>query len=255
MNSCFPFACSIRNCDDALAAGTDIVENQIQGKLFAAYQALQQKIVPEAHVMVIGYTQFWNAVTNQCDDADWGVLRSNKMDKSKREAMNSLSRAMNEKIGAAVSQLGDPRFVFIDPDTFFEGHRFCEDGIEEPQQDGQARPDLFVHEWYTPLGQFDGAIWDPALDGFWNTISDSVLQELNGFGTNERNFSSAFPDELIQADLTTPNGGLPPKMAAYFKVFHPTQDGHDAIVKAILEKVNAVPNRAGTNMVSLTWGF
>jgi hypothetical protein len=252
MNSCFKGACGTTDCDSALAAGTNIVNTQIQGKLLSTYQALQQKMTSSAHVLVIGYTQFWNADTDQCDSADWGVLRSNLMTKDKRQAMNTLSISMNQKIEAAVSQLNDPRFKFVNPDPFFEGHRFCEDGITEPQQEGQDREDLFIHEWYTPQGQFDGTVLNDTLNGPWNTLEKSILGEAASEGKSSP-LTGAFPKEMLDSGVSIQKaGGLPPKLAGYFKVFHPTQAGHDAILRAIQSKVNAIPNQAGTNMVSST---
>jgi lysophospholipase L1-like esterase len=252
MNSCFKGACGTTDCDSALAAGTNIVNTQIQGKLLSTYQALQQKMTSSAHVLVIGYTQFWNAATDQCDSADWGVLRSNLMTKDKRQAMNTLSISMNQKIEAAVNQLNDPRFKFVNPDPFFEGHRFCEDGITEPQQEGQDREDLFIHEWYTPQGQFDGTVLNDTLNGPWNTLEKSILGEAANEGKSSP-LSGAFPKEMLDSGVSIQKaGGLPPKLAGYFKVFHPTQAGHDAILQAIQSKVNAIPNQAGTNMVSFT---
>jgi hypothetical protein len=164
MNACVTISginpCKTKTCDDALRNGTNIIENEIQTLLVGTYKALQQQMFSGAHVAVIGYPQFWNAATDQCDTADWSVLKDfpNLMLKSKRQAMNNLTVLMNQKIEAAVQELNDPRFSFIDVDPFFEGHRFCEDGITEPQKSGDDRPDLFIHQWHTPTGQFDGAL-------------------------------------------------------------------------------------------------
>jgi hypothetical protein len=177
------------SCIDAIAEAKNILENEIQQTLLGAYQELQRRIIPEAHVLVIGYAQFWNAVTDQCDEADWGILKSGKMDKARRDNMNKLTLQMNEKIEAAVNQLGGSRFIFINPDPFFEGHRFCEEGITEPQRKGDQRPDLFVHKWYTPTEQFDGSDLESVLDGPWNDIADVIQEEIE-VGSNEPTFSS-----------------------------------------------------------------
>jgi hypothetical protein len=67
-----------------------------------------------------------------------------KLKKELRIRMNAMVQAVNKKIEAAVteinSQFARTKILFVDYDREFDGHRFCEPGVAEPDY---ARPDTY----------------------------------------------------------------------------------------------------------------
>ncbi|RYP10750.1 hypothetical protein DL765_008018 [Monosporascus sp. GIB2] len=89
-------------------------------------------------VTVTGYARFFNDVTDDCDEMSFGVwwLLGPKLKKSLRLQMNALVLAVNAKIKSAVDRVNSKfikdRVLFVDYDSEFEGHRFCEENVIEP---------------------------------------------------------------------------------------------------------------------------
>ncbi|RYO76464.1 hypothetical protein DL766_006402 [Monosporascus sp. MC13-8B] len=88
-------------------------------------------------VTVTGYARFFNDVTDDCDEMSFGVWwLGPKLKKSLRLQMNALVFAVNAKIKSAVNRVNSKftkdRVLFVDYDSEFEGHRFCEENVIEP---------------------------------------------------------------------------------------------------------------------------
>lgn len=88
-------------------------------------------------VTVTGYARFFNEETPECDDYSLGVWwRGPKLKRKLRRRMNKMVRDVNSRIRQAIDTINagftDPRVVFVDYDDAFEGHRFCEPNVTEP---------------------------------------------------------------------------------------------------------------------------
>ncbi|CAK7211913.1 hypothetical protein SCUCBS95973_001285 [Sporothrix curviconia] len=114
---------------------------------------------PQFRILVTGYARFFNADTDLCDSCSMSVwwhynnatgIPSNATDttyltKGLRRRMNHLVAGANRKLAAVVEQVNgrfgaassqdqghSPRILFVDYDAAFDGHRFCEPGVAEP---------------------------------------------------------------------------------------------------------------------------
>lgn len=50
----------------------------------------------------------------------------------RRRNINDIVRKLNEVIQAAVKRADQERVLFVNYDKNWDGHRFCEEGVEEP---------------------------------------------------------------------------------------------------------------------------
>lgn len=127
-------------------------------------------------VTVTGYARFFNELTDDCDNTSFGVWWDGwdgpKLTKALRTEMNSLVLAVNAKLrrtieaindnlnnhtnnknnnaGFARDEGGDDEkesifFFFVDYDSAFDGHRFCEPNVTEPDPER-------AHTWFFFVG-------------------------------------------------------------------------------------------------------
>ncbi|KAI9894379.1 MAG: hypothetical protein M1814_003135 [Vezdaea aestivalis] len=142
-------------CDQAFFQQT--VDLIADGHLLQSLKRLLSTILlkypsPDFTLFVTGYAEFFNALTPQCSNVSftyWTTLDSspNYLTQPHRAQLNALVRLLNQVISRAVQETpsnGTLRFVNYSPD--FEGHRFCEPGVSEPDSD---RPGLWFFNYYT----------------------------------------------------------------------------------------------------------
>lgn len=126
---------------------------------------------PQFRIVVTGYARFFNAETDLCDRASmsvwWhygnstGVPDSNATDttyltKGLRRRMNGLVAGTNRKLKTIVDSVNarygnTPHVLFVDYDAGFEGHRFCEPEVVEPDYTRDAT-------WFFLVGGTDNDI-------------------------------------------------------------------------------------------------
>jgi len=136
-------------CEAALAASDAAIrapdfELRLMLVLREVLDKVRWEVHPEFTITVTGYAQFFDAETEECDDVSlgvwWGgagVVRGPKLTKKLRRRVNELVKGVNEKVRRVVEGVngafaGMERVVFVDFDSAFEGHRFCEKGVQEP---------------------------------------------------------------------------------------------------------------------------
>ncbi|CAK7222967.1 hypothetical protein SBRCBS47491_005044 [Sporothrix bragantina] len=140
---------------------------------------------PQFRILVTGYARFFNADTDICDSCSMSVwwhygnvtgVPSNATDttyltKGLRRRMNHLVAGANRKLAAVVDQVNErfsatghgykkvaPRILFIDYDAAFDGHRFCEPGVVEPDYKRDAT-------WFFLVGGTDNDNGNDRDDG------------------------------------------------------------------------------------------
>lgn len=144
MNSCiFRFYSFYSGtCEDALRNS----ERAINGPEFEHYLRLaimevldrvQWEKRPWFTITVTGYAQFFNEHTEDCDERSFGVWwRGPKLKRELRHRMNQMVLSVNDKIKRSVVSINadftEPRVMFVDYDDAFDGHRFCEPNVTEP---------------------------------------------------------------------------------------------------------------------------
>lgn len=129
-------------CEEALKKS----EAAIAGPSFeAALRLAITEILDRVHwekkpwftITITGYARFFNAETKPCDDRSFGIWwHGPKLERRLRQRMNNMVLAVNEKIKRSIeninSEYATPKAFFVDYDALFEGHRFCEKGVDEP---------------------------------------------------------------------------------------------------------------------------
>ncbi|KAL1903509.1 hypothetical protein Sste5346_000136 [Sporothrix stenoceras] len=125
---------------------------------------------PQFRIVVTGYARFFNAETDLCDSASMSVwwhygnatgVPDNATDttyltKGLRRRMNGLVAGTNRKLKAIVDSVNArygnaPHVLFVDYDDAFEGHRFCEPDVVEPDYTRDAT-------WFFLVGGTDNDI-------------------------------------------------------------------------------------------------
>lgn len=102
---------------------------------------------PSFFITVTGYARFFNENTTACDDVSFGIwdvshtAAAAKLTRDIRRKMNDLVlkangliRGVIDEVNASFSGSGKrKKVVFVDHDSLFDGHRFCEPGVaKEP---------------------------------------------------------------------------------------------------------------------------
>ena len=140
-----------RTCDDQRAHSWSLIKDP---KLVDNIDGLIKKTVTKGRkgpikdkfkMYVTGYGEFFNATTPLCDDITFARSANPKDDgkehtkltKSLRQDFNKMSLGLNAAIQAAVARNADHNVKYIDINAGLDGHRFCEKGIKEPDQDNQ----------------------------------------------------------------------------------------------------------------------
>jgi hypothetical protein len=139
------------SCDQAENNARSLMQSgALQSKLTAVYlQILNKATQANFKLYVAGYTPFFNDQTTDCDvssfhawwggykaASDWPTYRTVFLTTDLRSELNELVTDLNNVIEAAVAdanqQHGSQAVYFADVTTAFNGHRWCEDGIHEP---------------------------------------------------------------------------------------------------------------------------
>ncbi|KFH44160.1 Lipase-like protein [Hapsidospora chrysogenum ATCC 11550] len=144
MNSCiFRFYSFYSGtCEEALhraevqLAGPDF-ENYLRLAIMEILDRVHWEKRPWFTITVTGYARFFNAETEECDNCSFGVWwRGPQLKRELRSKMNEMVLAVNDKIRRSVNAVNRafvmPRVLFVDYDSAFEGHRFCEPNVTEP---------------------------------------------------------------------------------------------------------------------------
>ncbi len=207
LNECVYHWWPSSTCEAELAKARGLIESHV---LWDNFQALVrgagEKLQPDALLLVTGYARFFNDHTNICDHVTFSRTRPlDYLTRAKRKTLNQLVMMLNDVIRATAEVHGA---VYVDIDAAFEGHRFCEEEVQEP--------DLRRHEtWFFNLPSAETSMH----------VSEQMLrvqnQNLQAHGGINR----------------LPNGDFP--NIETWRVFHPTSLGHKGIAMVIMDEVLA----------------
>ncbi|KAI9654720.1 MAG: hypothetical protein M1831_005307 [Alyxoria varia] len=111
----------------------------------------------KVHVYVTGYPTFFNAGNSDCNKATFYYWRPDrnsgaygpKLTTQLRTELNRFTVEVNSFLRNIVTTLNRARpgrFTFVDPEPAFEGHRFCEPGVKEPDAN-RAATWFFLSGW------------------------------------------------------------------------------------------------------------
>ncbi|KAI5863220.1 SGNH hydrolase [Durotheca rogersii] len=129
-------------CESALEhTRAQIESDEFENRLLIVITEILDRVrwekKPSFFITVTGYARFFNDVTDECDDMSFGVWWNGpRLKKDLRSNMNAMVLTVNAKIRRTVdlinSQFTQNKLVFVDYDEEFEGHRFCENNVTEP---------------------------------------------------------------------------------------------------------------------------
>jgi hypothetical protein len=213
-------------------------------------------------VYVLGYPEFFNADTDQCDEVSFAYYEDNSggpfLTKEMRKNINGLIEQMNQAIKAAAESAHNDNIIFVNITTAFQGHRFCEDGIVEPYSGGlytgidDSAAWLYHFDW-NPLHELDdssvvtnytnatfgcNADLEAANDagavlqcGFVNSGVTSLM--FGGTLVEEQDDDETGTEVNAAALLSSGDSGDPGQYGLFQRTYHPTYRGHTAIKDAI----------------------
>lgn len=144
MNSCiFRFYSFVSGtCDDALRKSSEqiaspLFDQRLRLLIMEVLDKVKWERKPSFTIFVTGYAQFFNAETKDCDKHSLGVWwRGPKLKRKLRRQMNNMVKDVNRKIQESIDVINagfaEPRVFFVDYNDAFDGHRFCEPNVTEP---------------------------------------------------------------------------------------------------------------------------
>ncbi|KAJ4293023.1 hypothetical protein N0V88_005687 [Collariella sp. IMI 366227] len=265
-------ACLVRarfgspSCDTVLESTTATVNSgEMRQNLENTYRSILDaakapgKVIVQFRLVVTGYPRFFNEDTTGCNDKHmsfWGLVEPKKqyLTVERRKALNKLVTDMNNVVKAAAETVSrDSLFgqvVFVSIDELFEGHRFCEQGVNEPDNktpntwffllqgrdaapDGSLLPPSYPDEPanLTP-GECEALLngeTPPFGDG-WGEFMLCAAQQ--GAAEGKQPADWIFDDGNGNDDFSGIN--LP---EAWGKAFHPKSIGHARIRQAIVSRL------------------
>ena len=202
---------------------------------------------PGFKLFVTGYAQFFNETSTQCDSTcfsywDPSCNNSLKLDQSLRQQLNTLALNLNQKIQDVVKNNAQWDVEYVSYDDQFEGHRFCEEGNTEPDDNN---PNIWFFHLNTEGNGRTQATDDSfaaMLSGnnnatdFYSAIQDrSATIWATGLDPNQ-NESAAY--DLLFNVGNTDDVSIQNALSGYIRIFHPTGPGIDTIESQIF---NAFP--------------
>jgi hypothetical protein len=239
------------DCEATLLLSSAKLEDELPRKLRKIIEDVLEGDKEEGfHLYLTGFARFWNTKTPQCGSVSWNYWQDEKppygaefgrphsglqlMTISRREFMNNWIVKVNDIFAAVVDTVrkeGEKRVSFVNYDMGFEGHRFCEQGVTEPQVGDEPRAETYFFQYNTPKDQ----LWGP----------DDMTPALGPAGDWMRWIAAAFEDNpTMQVNEYYAGHPVSPEVSGtvpifFAKMFHPTAAGHWAIALAIQDAIEA----------------
>ena len=186
------------------------------------------KVGDKFKVFVVGYAQFFNQKTTQCNDVtfkpSWNPLAAQYLTVERRTAMNTLAINLNKALSDLANRFKDQGVYYIDYDQQMEGHRFCD--REEPKPDD---PDTYFFAYYTKD--------DPANAAAQRFFQNMPAYEasIKGQGGPTLKTDEDYINAL--ADAAGDDPAAQSFLSDTVRMFHPTSLGHQLIRDVVLKNL------------------
>ncbi|KAI5863770.1 hypothetical protein GGS23DRAFT_604773 [Durotheca rogersii] len=199
---------------------------------------------------VTGFPQFFSDKTDECDEVTFARSANpnddgkehTRMTQALRKEFNDMSVQLNKAIEDAVSRNKDQSVTWIPIDDVMEGHRYCEPGVKEPDQNND-RLWLYHYPYNEPK--------DDAVDGPLQKAFDKVNADVDiktEFKTYN-DFENALFD-AVEVDTSGIQDPLWRGVGNRVKVFHPQIPLHEKIRDLVLERY--ISDLGGNNVADPT---
>lgn len=135
LNACVYRFYPVGDCDAELVRARQHVQSE---KFLRDMTEMVKSIKVKAggRLLLTGYARFFNEWTEWCDRISFVRGGGGQyLRKDIRARFNAIVNALNDVIQASAEAYGA---AYLDIDTLFEGHRFCEDGVREPADSDQT---------------------------------------------------------------------------------------------------------------------
>lgn len=194
------------------------------------------------------YPHFFNVDTTQCNDVTFSRNNASDPDvaprvtQDLRKRINALTQNMNDAISKAVSEKGDSRILFLDVSPKFNGHRFCEANIVEPDIDSQQTWLFHLDLKHWLLAANDTANLRVRQEGTPDTTDYVCDADLQGQGDWGALFicdwiNSGQTLQTLGVEVGLESGGNPGDWGVVARTFHPTEAGHFNIKQVIYDTI------------------
>lgn len=196
LNECVYQWHPLSTCEAELQKSRRLIESSSFFEGYAMMVKLGlQSMKPTGRLLVTGYATFFNEDTVDCDRATFSIKNPEQfLTRQLRQDLNHLVKMLNHVIRSTAEAAGAE---YVDIDEIFKCHRFCEDGVSEPDK---SRSDTW----------------------FFNLDYDSD----HASGPEARHHPHS-------QDVFT--AGFGKWFVNVAKVFHPTKDGHRGIRDTIVK--------------------
>jgi hypothetical protein len=187
---------------------------------------------------VVGFPQFFDTTTKECDDVTFARTANPKPDGKEhtnltqaiRQEFNDMSNGLNKAIAKAVEENKDQNVKFIPIEKELQGHRYCEPGVQEPNQKNDKLW-LWHYPYNEPKEPKDDPDLQPLTDAYNKVMSDpSVKSKFTTF--------SSFENQVYD-NIETTNpiiDRLWRSVGKRVKVFHPQPALHQRIRNYVLDQ-------------------
>jgi hypothetical protein len=222
LNACIYQWLPFSTCEKEIAGARALIESQsLISRIDAVISESVKRMRPGALLLVTGYARFFNERTDLCDHITFSRTKPlDYLTKDKRRALNQLVSMLNDVVRASADIHGAK---YVDIDGIFEGHRFCEYGVHEPDV---GREDTWFFN--LPAAEFQTEEQRDCLHPIItvDARADSRQQQAKfckfegaTFNGEGRDRAQSFPD------LETA------------RTFHPTRFGHVGIADIIIKEI------------------
>jgi hypothetical protein len=222
------------NCEEVIQYGHDTIDSQqfkhdLNGLIKAVVGKGRSTNVEERLKVFVGYAQFFNQETTQCNDVSfepsWNPLPAQNLTVERRKAMNELALVLNTALSDAVNGFKDKGVYWIDYDKDFDGHRFCDRKEPNPND-----PETYVFNYYTKD--------DPKLE-----IARKVFEKMPAYQASVKGGKDgAFKtdEDFINAlgEAVNDDPEADSILSDTVRMFHPSTRGHEKIRDIVLKALN-----------------
>ena len=220
------------DCEEVIQYGHTTIESQkFKDDLNDLIDAIIKKgrgtpVGDKFKVFVVGYAQFFNQKTTQCNDVDfkppWNPMPAQKLTVERRTAMNGLALALNKALASAVDRVKDKNVYWVDYDDDFETHRFCD--RDEPKPDD---PETYFFNYYTKE--------DPKMEKAKQVFEKIPAYKTTSEGSKENVFKTDADFINALADAAEGDPEAESVLSDTVRMFHPSTRGHDKIKEIVIK--------------------